>query len=381
MEHLAEKLSDRFGGAQAFYCNSGTEAVEAAIKWARKATGRTGLVALEGSFHGRTMGALSITGQPAKRAPFEPLRAGRALRDARDARRRRRARHGGDLPRAGAGRGRRAAALGRDARAGARARGRVRGDARLRRGADRDRPHRRLLRLAALGRAAGCAHAREGPGERAPDRRAARRRRQAERLRARATTPRRSAATRSRARPPARSWTRSTTTCSTHVREIGARFEAAFDGVRGAGLLLAIELDRPALPVAHAALEHGLLVGTAGETALRLTPPLTISARRGRPGDRDPARGARSDDEVRAAGRDPAPRRAAAALDAGRGDERAPRAGLRRRAGDGVARHRAARAREGAERQRPPRLRAAGRRRPRTARAARRRRCAAGSAA
>ena len=61
------------------------------------------------------------------------------------------------------------------------------------------------------------------------------------------------------------------------MREIGARFEAAFDDVRGAGLLLAIELGRPALPVATAALEHGLLVGTAGETALRITPPLTIS--------------------------------------------------------------------------------------------------------
>ena len=48
--------------------------------------------------------------------------------------------------------------------------------------------------------------------------------------------------------------------------------------VRGAGLLLAIELDRPGPPVAHAALEHGLLVGTAGDTALRITPPLTISA-------------------------------------------------------------------------------------------------------
>src|SRR5206468_7143587 len=60
-------------GAHAFFCNSGTEAVEAAIKWARKVTGRPELVALEGSFHGRTMGALSITGQPAKRAPFEPL--------------------------------------------------------------------------------------------------------------------------------------------------------------------------------------------------------------------------------------------------------------------------------------------------------------------
>src|SRR3954454_126715 len=58
MEHLAERLSDRFGGASAFYCNSGTEAVEAAIKRARKDTGRSGLVALEGAVHGRTMGAL-----------------------------------------------------------------------------------------------------------------------------------------------------------------------------------------------------------------------------------------------------------------------------------------------------------------------------------
>src|SRR5439155_9188189 len=62
MEELATKLSERFGGAHTFFCNSGTEAVEAAIKWARKVTGRPELVALEGSFHGRTMGALSITG-------------------------------------------------------------------------------------------------------------------------------------------------------------------------------------------------------------------------------------------------------------------------------------------------------------------------------
>jgi acetylornithine/N-succinyldiaminopimelate aminotransferase len=73
MQALAERLSARFGGAQAFYCNSGAEAIEAALKWARKATGRRELVALEGSFHGRTLGALSVTGQPAKRAPFEPL--------------------------------------------------------------------------------------------------------------------------------------------------------------------------------------------------------------------------------------------------------------------------------------------------------------------
>jgi acetylornithine/N-succinyldiaminopimelate aminotransferase len=73
MAELAAVLSARFGGAQAFFCNSGAEAVEAALKYARKATGKPGVVALEGSFHGRTMGALSVTGQPAKRGAFEPL--------------------------------------------------------------------------------------------------------------------------------------------------------------------------------------------------------------------------------------------------------------------------------------------------------------------
>ncbi len=73
MAELAERLSARFGGAEAFFCNSGAEAIEAALKYARKATGRAGIVALEGSFHGRTLGALSVTGQPAKRAAFEPL--------------------------------------------------------------------------------------------------------------------------------------------------------------------------------------------------------------------------------------------------------------------------------------------------------------------
>jgi acetylornithine/N-succinyldiaminopimelate aminotransferase len=73
---LAQRLSDRFGGAQAFFCNSGTEANEAALKYARKATGKPGVIALEQSFHGRTMGALSVTGQPSKRAAFEPLLPG-----------------------------------------------------------------------------------------------------------------------------------------------------------------------------------------------------------------------------------------------------------------------------------------------------------------
>jgi predicted acetylornithine/succinylornithine family transaminase len=72
-ETLAALLSERFGGAQAFFCNSGAEAIEAALKYARKATGKPGIVALEGSFHGRTLGALSATGQPGKREAFEPL--------------------------------------------------------------------------------------------------------------------------------------------------------------------------------------------------------------------------------------------------------------------------------------------------------------------
>ena len=75
-EELAAALSARFGGAQTFFCNSGAEAVEAALKYARKATGKPGVVALEGGFHGRTLGALSVTGQPAKRQPFAPLVSG-----------------------------------------------------------------------------------------------------------------------------------------------------------------------------------------------------------------------------------------------------------------------------------------------------------------
>src|SRR5919199_1472838 len=59
-------------GSRVFFCNSGTEAVEAAVKLSRR-TGRTGLVAAEGAFHGRTMGALALTHKPAYREPFAPL--------------------------------------------------------------------------------------------------------------------------------------------------------------------------------------------------------------------------------------------------------------------------------------------------------------------
>ncbi|GAA1148617.1 acetylornithine aminotransferase [Kitasatospora gansuensis] len=71
---LAERLLELFGraGGRVFFCNSGAEANEAAFKISRL-TGRTHLVSLEGSFHGRTMGALSLTAQPAKQTPFVPL--------------------------------------------------------------------------------------------------------------------------------------------------------------------------------------------------------------------------------------------------------------------------------------------------------------------
>ncbi|MFF8606770.1 acetylornithine transaminase [Streptomyces sp. NPDC015346] len=70
---LAERLLSLLGRpGRVFFANSGTEAVEAAFKIARR-TGRPHLVAAEGGFHGRTMGALALTGQPAKREPFLPL--------------------------------------------------------------------------------------------------------------------------------------------------------------------------------------------------------------------------------------------------------------------------------------------------------------------
>ena len=75
---LAERLAafatanDPSVGAKVFFANSGTEANEAAFK-ATRLTGRTRIIAMEGSFHGRTMGALAVTSNPKYRTPFEPL--------------------------------------------------------------------------------------------------------------------------------------------------------------------------------------------------------------------------------------------------------------------------------------------------------------------
>src|SRR4029079_6395114 len=78
---LAERLAHLSGPPRAFFCNSGTEAVEACLKFARRywhtlGETRTEIVALEESFHGRTMGALSVTSDEHYRTPFEPLLPG-----------------------------------------------------------------------------------------------------------------------------------------------------------------------------------------------------------------------------------------------------------------------------------------------------------------
>jgi acetylornithine/N-succinyldiaminopimelate aminotransferase len=76
---LARKLATWSGMDRVFFCNSGTEAIEGALKLARLAAhkrgakGKTRILALENSFHGRTMGAVSITHTPKYREPFEPL--------------------------------------------------------------------------------------------------------------------------------------------------------------------------------------------------------------------------------------------------------------------------------------------------------------------
>jgi len=78
---LAERLAALSGLPRAFFCNSGTEAVEACLKFARRywftrGEARTEIIALDDSFHGRTFGALSVTSDEHYRAPFAPLLGG-----------------------------------------------------------------------------------------------------------------------------------------------------------------------------------------------------------------------------------------------------------------------------------------------------------------
>jgi len=273
MQELAAKLSVRFGGAQAFFCNSGAEANEAAIKWARKATGKTEIVALDGSFHGRTLGALSVTGQPAKRAAFEPLVPGAKfglehvgpetaailLEPVQG--------EGGVHP------------LAPEALAHARAL------------ADE---HGALLILdevqTGVGRS-GAFFAWETYGVK-PDA-VTLAKGLANGLPIGALLVSDDAPTGFEPGDHASTFGGNPVACAAacavldtiddallaHVRSASAQLAkglAQFGDVRGLGLLLAVELDRP-VPVEEA-LQHGLVIGSAGPNTLRLTPPLTLTA-------------------------------------------------------------------------------------------------------
>jgi acetylornithine/N-succinyldiaminopimelate aminotransferase len=280
MQELAARLSDRFGGSDAFFCNSGAEAIEAALKWARKATGRTELVALEGSFHGRTLGALSVTGQPAKRAAFEPLVPG-----ARFATPDTLADHVGPstaavllepvqgeggvhpLP----------AALLEQARALADEHGALLIFDEVQTGVGRCGSffawEQSGVRPDAVTLAKGLANG----------------------LPVGAFLVSHEAPTGFEPGDHASTFGGNPVACAAACAVVDAIDDellanvsalshqltsalAPFGDVRGLGLLLAVELDRPVGPVVEAALARGLVVGTAGERTLRLTPPLTVDS-------------------------------------------------------------------------------------------------------
>jgi acetylornithine/N-succinyldiaminopimelate aminotransferase len=280
MQDLATKLSDRFGGAQSFFCNSGAESIEAGLKWARKATGRSEIVALDGSFHGRTFGALSVTGQPAKRAAFEPLVPGAVFATPQTLAQHVGARTAAILLEPVQGEGG-VHPLAPEVLAEARAL------------ADE---HGAMLLLdevqTGVGRS-GAFFAWQTYGVR-PDA-VTLAKGLANGLPIGALLVADEAPTAFEPGDHASTFGGNPVACAAacavldtvddallaHVRELSAFLRAGLDplgAVRGLGLLLAVELDRPAAPVVAAALEHGLVIGSAGENTLRLTPPLTLSA-------------------------------------------------------------------------------------------------------
>jgi predicted acetylornithine/succinylornithine family transaminase len=277
MEQLAGKLSDRFGGADAFFCNSGAEAIEAALKWARKATGRAEIVSLEGSFHGRTMGALSVTGQPAKRTAFEPLLPGAVFATPETL-----ADHVGSNTAAillepvqgEGGVHPLSTEVLTQARTLADEHGAMLIFDEVQTGVGRCGAFFAWQRLGvkpdALTLAKGLANG----------------------LPVGAFLVGHDAPTAFEPGDHASTFGGNPVACAAacavvdtvdeellaHVRATSETFANALPNVRGLGLLLAVELDGPAGPYVDAALEKGLVIGTAGPTTLRLTPPLTISA-------------------------------------------------------------------------------------------------------
>ena len=277
MDQLAAKLSDRFGGADAFFCNSGAEAIEAALKWARKATGRAEFVSLEGSFHGRTMGALSVTGQPAKRTAFEPLLPGAVFATPDTLPDHVGANTAAILLEPVQGEGG-VHPLSPEVLAQARALADKHGAMlifdEIQTGVGRCGAFFAWQRLGvkpdaltlAKGLANGLPIGAFLVGHDAPT----------------AFEPGDHGSTFG-GNPVA-----CAAACAvvdtvddellTQVRATSDTFVKALPNVRGLGLLLAVEVDGPTGPYVDAALEKGLVVGTAGPTTLRLTPPLTISA-------------------------------------------------------------------------------------------------------
>ena len=285
MLELAERLSARFGGAQAFFCNSGAEAIEAGLKYARKASGKPGIIALENSFHGRTFGALSVTGQPAKWNGFGPL-----VPDVRFAR----------LNDAES-----LAATAADGNVGCVLLEPIQGE-----GGINPATERFLESAAELARGSGallvfdevqCGLGRTGTffaheqlGIK-PDV-VALAKGLANGLPIGALLVADEAAGAFSPGDHASTFGGNPVACAAacavldalddellaSVREMGARLSSglaalpAVTEVRGRGLLLGCELDRPAGPAVAACLDSGLVVGSAGERVLRLTPPLVV---------------------------------------------------------------------------------------------------------
>ena len=294
---LAERLAKLSGLPRAFFCNSGTEAVEACLKFARRywytrGEPRAEIIALEESFHGRTFGALSVTSDEHYRAPFEPLLPGvrfvpvndpAALLAAVSSNDRR------DHRRADSGRRRRPAA---DAGVRRRDQRGVREDRRAahrRRSAERPRAHRPAVLLRGARPEAASGVGRQGARRRRAGRRRARQRgsrgddlvrrsrqhlrRQPARLPRGALLPGRAGRRRRCSRTSAGSAASSSSGC--------ARSRPAHPivkEVRGAGLIWGLELTRDAAPVVPAALARGVVVNRTAETVVRLLPPLVITA-------------------------------------------------------------------------------------------------------
>ena len=286
------RSADRAAAGQVFFCNSGAEANEAAIKLARRwgGYGRHVVVSAYGSFHGRTLATLHATGQPTKHeaVPAAARRLPpRGVERPRCPRGRHRSDGRGDPARAGAGGGRcepgrRGVLPGRS-----RAVRRTQPPDDRRRGADGPRAHRSLVRLRALRRAARRRHHGQGARQRCADRR----------LLGQARRGRRDAPRRSRhdLRRPAARHVGGPCGARDHGargrarpgrRELGERLGGKLEelpqiaAVRGPRACSWPPSSSPGLDakvVADAALAAGLVINAVTASSLRFAPPLLVS--------------------------------------------------------------------------------------------------------